>query len=192
MNKELLATLRQRNVLIAVGAGVVILLIWLVAVFIPEGHKLASINSNVQQARSEQASLQTRLARLKAYSQESGQFQALAQRLAAAVPATTDVYDYITAISNAATATGMAVSGISPDPAAADGNVAVIPVTVAATGTYQQSLAFMKALYALPRLTVISQINISGGGTGTNRSTILTEQFNLDIFAQSSAASPQG
>jgi Tfp pilus assembly protein PilO len=97
------------------------------------------------------------------------------------------VYDYITSISNAAAATGMQVSSVDPSPPVTGGNVAVVPVTVGATGTYDQTLAFIKALYALPRLTIINQISISGGGTGTSRSTPLVAQFTLDVLAQPSA-----
>ncbi len=191
MNAEILAVLRQRKVLAAAGIGLVVVLIWFVAVFVPEGHKLAADNLKEQQAQAQQTALQDRLARLRAYSKESSEFEALSQRLAAAVPATTDVYDYITAISNAASATGVKVTSIDPSTGALSGNVAIVPVTVSAQGTYDQTLAFIKALYALPRLTIITQVSISGGGQGTNRSTVLTNQFNLDILAQPSALAGQ-
>src|ERR1017187_4865244 len=184
MNTEVLAVLRQRKVLIAAGIGLVVLLIWLVAVFSPEGHKLAAVNEKTQQAQTQQTALQDRLARLKAYSKESAQFEALSQRLTAAIPPTTDVYDYITAISDAASATGVKVTSVNPSPAVSSGNVAVVPVTVALTGSYDQTLAFIKAIYALPRLTVTTQLSITGGGAASNRSTGLTSQLSMDILAQ--------
>jgi Tfp pilus assembly protein PilO len=191
MNTEVLAVLRQRKVLIAAGIGLVVLLIWLVAVFSPEGHKLAAVNEKTQQAQTQQTALQDRLARLKAYSKQSAQFEALGQRLSAAVPTTTDVYDYITAISDAASATHVAVTSVNPSAAISSGNVAVVPVTVSVTGTYDQTLAFIKALYALPRLTVITQVSITGGGAETSRSTGLTSQLSMDILAQPSALAGQ-
>lgn len=187
MNSEIITVLRDRKVLIGMAVGLFVVLLWLVAVFVPEGHKLAAVNTQTQAAQMQQTTLQDRLARLKSYSKESGEFEALTQRLTAAVPVTSDVYDYITAISNAAAATGVNVSDVSPSPPVSGGNVAVVPVTVAVTGSYDQTLAFIKALYALPRLTVITQVSISGGGSGTSRSTGLTDQFSLDILAQSSA-----
>jgi Tfp pilus assembly protein PilO len=187
MNAEILGVLRQRKVLLAISVGLFVVLIWLLAVFVPEGHKLAAVNTKAQQAQTEQAALQARLTRLEGYSKESAQFQALSQRLTAAVPATSDVYDYITAISNAAAATGMQISTVDPAPPVTGGKIAVVPVTVGATGTYDQTLAFIKALYALPRLTIITNVSLSGGGTGSSRSTGLTTQFSLDILAQPSA-----
>jgi type IV pilus assembly protein PilO len=189
MNPEVVSMLRQRKVVLPALIGLVVLFIWLVALFNPEGHKLSSVNTKVQAAQSEQTVLQARLARLREYSRESSQLQALGQRLDAAVPATTDVYDYITAISDAASSTGMKVASVTPTGATLSGNVAVIPVTVSANGTYGQTLAFVKALYALPRLTVITQMSMTGGGQNTNRNTVLSDQFNLDILAQPSAAS---
>jgi Tfp pilus assembly protein PilO len=187
MNAEILPMLRQRKVVLSVIVALVVLLIWFVAVFSREGHKLAAVNTSVQQAQSEQSSLLAHLALLKLYSKESATFEQLSDRLSAAVPSTIDIYDYITAISNAASSTGVAVQSVNPSTAVSAGSVGVIPVAVAVKGSYDQTLAFIKALYALPRLTVITQITISGGGTSTSRSTPLSDQFSLDIFAQPSA-----
>jgi type IV pilus assembly protein PilO len=189
VNTEILTGLRQRKVLIAAGIGLVVLLIWLVAVYSPEGHKLAAVNAKAQAAQTQNSALQVRLARLKVYSKQSAEFEALSQSLTEAVPATIDVYDYITAISNAASGTGVKVSAVNPSNAISAGTVAAIPVTVSAAGNYDQTLAFIKALYALPRLTVITSISITGGGANSNRSTSLTDQFNLVIFAQPSVIS---
>jgi len=191
MNTEILTGLRQRKVLIAAVVGLVVLLIWFVGVFVPEGHKLSAVNAKSQQAQAQQVALQDRLARLKAYSKQSAELEALSQRLTAAVPTTTDVYDYITAISNAATGTKMKVSSVNPSAATASGTVAAIAVTVSVMGSYDQTLAFIKALYALPRLTVITSISISGGGNGSTRSSPLTDQFSLDILAQPSVVASQ-
>lgn len=187
MNSEIITVLRERKVLIGMAVGLFVVLLWLVAVFVPEGHKLAAVNTQTQAAQVQQTTLQDRLARLKSYSKESGEFEALSQRLTAAVPATSDVYDYITAISNAAAATGVDVSDVSPSTPETGGNVAIVPVSLSASGSYDQTLAFIKALYALPRLTIITQVSLSGGGNGTSRSTGLTDQFSLDILAQPSA-----
>ncbi|MGH9044215.1 MAG: type 4a pilus biogenesis protein PilO [Acidimicrobiales bacterium] len=194
MNPETIATLRERKIVIAAATGLLVVLIWLLAVFQPVNHKLANINTNVQRAQTQQEALQTRLARLKVYSRESATFQALEARFGTAVPSTADVYDYITAISNVAGATGVQVASINPSTPVASGSIAVVPVTVAVSGTYDQTLAFIKGLYALPRLTVITQVDISGGGASTSRSTELHDQFSLDILSQSSAlpAKPTG
>ncbi len=168
--------------MIVITVTLAVLLLWVVAFFEPQSHKLGGIRSKVQQAQLEQAQLQAQLARLRAYSHNASALQALQQRLNAALPPTSDIYDYVTAISNAASATGVKVQSLSPGAGSSSGGVTIIPVTVTTTGTYDQMLSFIKALYALPRLTIISSIGITGGGTGTNRATALDENFSLEIL----------
>ncbi|MGH9047232.1 MAG: type 4a pilus biogenesis protein PilO [Acidimicrobiales bacterium] len=191
MNSEILTVVRQRKVALSIAVGLLVLFIWLLAVFNPEGHKLAAANASVQSAQTQQTQLETRLTQLKEYSKQSPTFEALSQRLSAAVPSTTDIYDYITAISNIASATDVSVQSVDPTTPVSSGNVAIVPVTISATGTYDQILGFVKALYALPRLTVITEVDLSGGGSNTNRSTALTVQLTTDILAQTSALAGQ-
>lgn len=188
MRNEIIAVLRQRKIMIGAVVALVIILIWFVAIFNPEGHKLASVNGSVQSAQTEQTELQARLAQLKRYSSESTALQALGAKLDAAVPSTDDVYNYVTVISDAANSTGVKVSSINPSTPTTQGSLAVIPVTISVTGTYSQILHFLDALYSLPRLTVIYQVSLSGGGSGSNRGSVLTASFSASIFAQSSGS----
>jgi len=178
--------------LLVIGGSVLVLLIWFVAYFSPSGKQLVSINTKTQTAQTEQAQLNAELTRLRAYSKETGTLALLSQRLSSALPPTTDIYDYITALSNAGTAASVKVLNIDPGTAVAEGSVSVIPVSITASGTYDQTLSFIKELYALPRLTVIGSLTISGGGTGTTRSTVLQSTYSLYIFALPSAVKPAG
>jgi Tfp pilus assembly protein PilO len=183
-----LGALRNRTMMLVIGGSVLVLLIWFVAYFSPSGKQLGAINTKTQAATTEQAQLNLQLARLKAYSKETGTLALLSNRLSAALPPTIDIYDYITALSNAAAAANVKIQSIDPGSATAVGAVSVISVSVGATGDYDQTLAFIKALYALPRLTIITSIEIGGGGAGTSRSSSLQGTFELDIFAKASAA----
>jgi Tfp pilus assembly protein PilO len=185
-----LAGLKNRTMMLIIGGTVLALLIWYVAYFSPSGKQLRAVGTQTQTAQSEQAQLNTELIRLRSYSKETGTLALLSDRLTAALPATTDIYDYITALSNAGTAANVKITSIDPGAAAVVGPVSVIPVSISATGTYDQTLAFIKALYALPRLTVISSLDISGGGSQTSRSTDLQSTYSLDIFALPSATTP--
>jgi Tfp pilus assembly protein PilO len=185
-----LAGLRNRTMMLLIGGSVLVLLIWYVAYFAPSGKQLGAIGAQTQTAQTEQATLNTELARLRSFSKETGALAALSDRLGDALPATTDIYDYITALSNAGSSADVKIGSIDPGAAAVAGPVSVIPVSITASGTYDQTLAFIKALYALPRLTVISSVDISGGGAATSRSTVLTSTFALFIFALPSATTP--
>jgi type IV pilus assembly protein PilO len=185
-----LGALRNRTMMLVIGGSVLILLIWFVAYFSPSGKHLSAINTQTQAAKTEQSQLNSQLARLRTYSKETGTLALLSERLTSALPPTTDIYDYITALSNAGSAANVKIVSIDPGTAAAAGPVSVIPISLTAAGTYDQMLAFIKALYALPRLTVISSLEISGGGTATSRTSTLQGTFSLEIFALPSAVTP--
>ena len=185
---QALAGLRNRTMLLIIGGALVVLLIWFVAYFSPSGKQLSSVNAQTVSAQTQQAQLNEQLARLKVYANQAGALLQLSNRLTAALPSTTDIYDYITELSNAANATGVTILSVSPDtPTSTPGKVTLIPVQVSTQGSYDQMLAFMKALYALPRLTIMNSVQLSGGGSGTNRSTQLSASFDMDIFALPSA-----
>lgn len=184
-----LAGLRNRTMLLVIGGAMLVLLIWFVAYFSPAGKQLASINTQTQTALVQQSQLDQQLARLRTYSKETGTLLQLSDRLSTALPPTTDIYDYLTALSNAAASAHVTIQSISPSAATTAGALSVIAVQVATTGSYDQTLAFVKALYALPRLTVISSLQITGGGAGSTRSTSLQGNFALDIFALPTATS---
>ena len=108
----------------------------------------------------------------------------MSKQLTAAVPNTADIFNYITALQNTATAAGVTVTTLSPtQPVAATGErFATIAVQMTVTGTYDDTLALIKGLYALPRLTSINTVSITGGGPTTNRSTALTTALALTAY----------
>ena len=180
--------------LLIIGGALLVLLIWFVAYFSPSGKQLSSINAQAQSAQTQQAQLNEQLSRLKSYSKQTGALLQLSDRLTAALPTTTDIYNYITELSNAASATGVHIVSVTPNTPSAGttGKVSVISVAISVGGNYDQMLAFMNALYALPRLTVISSVQIAGGGAATNRSTQLAGTFEVDIFALPSTPASTG
>jgi Tfp pilus assembly protein PilO len=185
-----LGALKNRTIVLIIGGSLLVLLIWFVGYFSPSGKQLAAIKTQTQTATSEQAQLNSQLARLRTYSNESGELALLSDRLGAALPPTTDIYDYITALSNAGAAADVKIQNIDPGTTTAGGPVSVTSVNISTTGTFDQTLAFIKDLYALPRLTVITSVQIVGGGAGTTRSASLQTSYSLDIFAMASGAKP--
>jgi type IV pilus assembly protein PilO len=182
-SNEALSGLRNRTMMLILGGAALVLLIWYVGYFSPAGKHLAAINTQTQGAQTEQAQLNEQLAKLKTYSHETGKLMQLSDRLAAALPPTTDIYNYITALSNAGASAGVSIQSVSPNIPSVASGVSVIPVDLTVKGNYDQTLAFIKALYNLPRLTFITSVEISGGGGTTNRSTSLTDSLELDILA---------
>ena len=112
------------------------------------------------------------------------ELEAMSKQLSAYVPTTADIFNYITTLQNAATAAGVTVTNLSPNqPAFTAGQAfATIVVQVGITGTYDDTLAFIKGLYGLPRLTSINSISITGGGPSSNRSTPLMSTLSLTAY----------
>ena len=133
------------------------------------------------------------MAQLRATSRAVPKLLALQSQLNGLIPPTPDVFNYITLMSNTVSAAGVHLVSITPTTSGipvTGTNLQGIPITLSTTGTYDSTLGFIKAIYALPRLTVINTMSISGGGPTTNRSTTLTESFSLTIYTSEKPTTP--
>ncbi len=185
--------LKNRRVLLAIGVAVVLALVWLVAFFLPQGKELSKYQSQQQQLETQQSSLEARLVQLRATSKAVPKLLALQSQFNGLIPSSPDVYNYLTLMSNTASAAGVHLVSITPATSGtpvAGTNLFAIPVTLNTTGTYDSTLGFIKAIYALPRLTVIDSVSISGGGPPTNRSSSLSESFALTIYTTAKPTTP--
>ncbi len=187
-----LNVLRNRTVLIGIAVGLVVLLIWLVAFFLPQGSKLSKLNTHNAALQTQVAEGNAKVATLRREALSTPTLQAMAKQLSASVPNTADIFNYITALQNAATAAGVTVTTLTPNqPATSTGQAfATIAVQMDVTGTYDGILNLIKGLYALPRLTTINSIAISGGGLGANRSTPLAATFTLTAYTSAKPTTP--
>jgi Tfp pilus assembly protein PilO len=186
MNKQTL-TLPLKNRKIQMGAvgALVLIVVWLVAFFLPQGSQLAKYTTKEQTLQGQQALLEAKVAQLRKTSAATPQLLLLQAKYDAEVPSTTDVFNYFTLISNTATASHITLSSITPGtgPNPVPGtSLEGIGFTLNTTGSYDNMLSFIKAIYALPRLTVINAVSVSGGGQQTSRATVLSETFTLTIF----------
>jgi hypothetical protein len=67
-------------------------------------------------------------------------------------------------------------------PGTATNGISAISISLSTTGTYDQTLNLIHLLNTLPRLTIIDDLTLQGGGPNTTRSTTLSETFALTIF----------
>lgn len=181
--------LRRPKVLLAVAGVLVVVLVWVLAFFLPQGHKLSSLQADEQNLQAEVNAGNARVARLRVESQHSSQIQAMVKKLESYAPATSDI-SYISVLSNAAKATGVTVTSLGPGtPVAVSGSpFDSIPISATVNGTYDNLLGFIKAVYQLPRLTDIDSVQVSGGGPKSNRAATLTANFQLEIFTSTKTA----
>lgn len=179
-----LDVLKNRTVLISIVVALLVVVIWLVAFFLPEGSKLSKLNTQEQTLQTQVAAGNAKVAALKREALNTPALEAMSHQLSAAVPSTADIFNYITSLQNAATAAGVTVNTLSPtQPSATTGqSFSTIAVQMDVTGTYDQILAFIKGLYGLPRLTSIESVAINGGGPTSNRGTLLTSAMALAAY----------
>lgn len=181
--------LRRPKVLLVVAGALVVVLVWVLAFFVPQGHKLSSLQTEEQSLQAQVDAGNARVAQLRVESQHSAQIQAMVQKLQGYAPATSDI-SYISVLSNAAKASGVAVTSLGPGtPVAVSGSpFDSIPITAAVTGSYDNLLGFIRAIYQLPRLTDIDSVQVTGGGPKSNRAATLTATLQLEIFTSTKTA----
>ncbi len=190
-----LTYLRSKPVLIAIVVAIVVILIWLVAFFFPENSKASKLQAQDHSLQSQVARDNAKLVALRATSKATPQLRTLEAQYASYVPAQPDVLNgpspYVDMIDSTATRTGIKLTSITPGSVTAVPGLAFsgIPVSIAATGTYDALLSFIKAVYQLPRLTSIQSVSISGGGPTTNRGSTLTASMSLEVYTMARPAS---
>ena len=186
-------TLRQPKAMLAIAGALVVVLAWLMAFFIPQGHKLSSLQAQEQSLQSQVDAGNARVAQLRIESQHSAQIAAMVKKLQGYAPATSDI-SYIALLSNTAKAAGVTVTSIGPGVAVPvqGSSYQSIPIAATVKGPYDNLLAFIQAVYSLPRLTDIDSLNISGGGSKANRGTPLTATLQMQIFTSQKSGSGAG
>jgi Tfp pilus assembly protein PilO len=188
-----LSALRSPVTLISIAVALVLVLVWLFAFFIPHGKTLSNLDAQQQALEAKQSQLEAQIAVLKKTSQATPQLLKLQAQFNTYVPPSPDIYPYITTMVNTAAGAGVTLLSLTtgtPAPPGAGQTFATISVAVDTVGTYDQALTFIKDVNALPRLTIINSVNFGGGGPNTNRSTVMTEDYQMTIYSSSVTQSP--
>lgn len=181
--------IRSPLVVLVTLAVVIGTVIWLVAFWFPQGTKLAKLDAKRQVLETQQEALETKLAILQRLKNSNlSQLNGLYSTL---VPNALDNTQYIKMINTIVNQSGVKLITLSPPvgAASATGGVTAIPVALQTTGTYDQELALIQKIYALPRLTTIGNMSVTGGGPNTTRYTTLNVSFSMDVYESSSASS---
>lgn len=180
----LVALLKRPVLVVSVLVAVVVVVVWAFAFFFPQGSKLSSLQAQERSLQTQVDAGNARVAVLRKESQHTKQIEAMLQTLQGYVTATEQIYTYIDVVSGAAAAAGVTISAITPShlTAITGSSYSALPISLAAKGTYDDILAFIKNIYKLPRLTDIDSLSISGGGLGSTRTSPLSVELSLLIF----------
>ena len=190
------AALKRPPVIIAISAVLLVLVIWLLAFFLPQGHKLSTLDAKQQTLQQLVDAGNAKVAHLKHTFQHVGQFEAKQTKFETYVPSTPDLFkttaNYTSSLSATVAASGMTLTSVSPSTSrtsssSSASSLTSIPVVLTVTGTYDNLLTLITNIYSMPRLTLINGVGVKNGGPGTNRSTPLQVTLDLDIFATAKA-----
>jgi Tfp pilus assembly protein PilO len=188
----LLEVVKRPIILLVAGVLVVVVIVWMFAFFIPQSHKLSSLDEEKAALQQQVVQDNARLQQVRTESHHVGQIQTIDTRLKGYVPETEDLYTYIQTLSSAAKSTGVTITSLQPSSqvAATGTSYSAVPITAEVKSSYDHLVAFINAIYGLPRLTDINSLDITGGGPGTNRSAMLNVTVNLVIFSSQKASTP--
>lgn len=177
-------SVKQLAIITAVTALAVVG-IWYVALFKPQTHKLASAHKADAAAKVQMTTLQDQVTSLRALEKDIPTDAVKLAQYQQAIPSAPELSNVIRLIQAAATHSGVAMGSLAPEvptgvsatagPSSVPG-AHTIPVTIAATGSYQGLTSFVQALEAMPRTLVVKSIAL--GGTGTT----MTESLAAEMY----------
>jgi Tfp pilus assembly protein PilO len=166
------ATTPQRVIGVAAGGVVVLVVLWWLLLWGPREKAYSQARANAQSAAANVQSLQAQLSQLRSAQTQSGQANQQKQLATeeAAIPSSPQLAQVILGINSAAETSGVNFLGISPSQPSTTGPASAAPypinVTLTINGGYYQLLDFINRIESLPRLVVISGLDISGGSSG--------------------------
>jgi Tfp pilus assembly protein PilO len=189
---------------IAGGAALLLLVIWYLALFQPQSHHLKAAHAAKSAADAQAQTLTAEVASLKALEKQAPQDKAALAQLKQAVPDNADLSDALGQLHNAATASGVQLTSVSPTPPPktasqstsqssggqssssqssgqsstpqASGPTA-ISLSMTASGTYQQLMSFVTHLDTMARTVVINQLGISSSQGSAMTANMLAQIF---------------
>lgn len=179
--------MKRNSWIILVAATLVVILVWFVAFSRPKSSAISDTNAELDDARSDQQSLEATLARLQELDRRRPEIQAAVQRLNEAIPADPDLADFIFLANDAAAESGVDWISIAPSPPAVDpgGGPSVIALSIQIQGGFYQVVDYLNRLEELDRLVVVDSVSITAGtdsedagGAETTATTLATSTSN--------------
>jgi Tfp pilus assembly protein PilO len=168
----------NRRLLIPIGAGLMVLVLWYVALWSPQGSSLSKAKKRTEEAIAKRDNLRTQITRLQESQKDQPLKQAQLETMRVAIPDDPNLAQFILDANDAASKAGIDFLSITPTPpsqggattatTAAGGSAAaaaaLTPIKIAMTisGGYFQVLNFINLLNALPRIVVVDGLSLSG------------------------------
>jgi len=157
---------RNRVLLAAVGGTLLVLLVWFLFFWGPQGNRLSDARERKEAAESENQRLQLERDRLQAAQERVPELAARLEQLRVAVPEQPNLAQFILDANDAAERSGINFISISPSPPTAGETVgpSAIALSINISGGYFQLLDFLNRLEAMPRIVVVDNLTLSPAG----------------------------
>ena len=163
--------MNRRLALISFGVAAVLLILWFMFLWSPQGNKLTDAKKRSDAAETQNSSLEVRLTRLKAAQKDAPELMAKGERLRRAIPETPELAQFILDANDAASQSGVDFLSISPTPPSPGVSAAApseVRLSISVTGTYFEVLDYLDRLDDLPRLVVVDSLGLTPGGGDSN------------------------
>jgi Tfp pilus assembly protein PilO len=169
----------------AIFAALVILLIFFLV--LPKMSQVSSAREDLAAAEAETSTLESQLAALEQAELNAPEYKATIQEVEEQIPPTLDQSGYLLLIKNAAAASSVGLTTLTPGTPTLDAatGLSVAPLAVTATGTYFSLTEFLYSLETLPRATKVLNVAITPGtgGDATTTTTTTTTTGQLQMTA---------
>lgn len=188
--------------IIAVSAiGVVMVVLWFFLLFQPTENSLSQVKAQQSAATQTNTQLHTQLLQLQQEAKTQGSKKVLLAKLKQAIPTKSHLAQILFSLDSVAKKSGVVMTTVSPTPPTKPAPASTTPaspgvpslpsgstlpaikITMSVTGNYYKVLDFMNRIDSLPRIFVISSVNLTAGKqSATNVSPSLTAQFTVQAF----------
>lgn len=169
--------MNKRVIAIAVAAAVVLVGVWYVVLWSPQGHSLHKANVQTASAKAQQVALRAQIATLEQEQTQLPAAQAKLNILQLDLPNTASLDKLIDQINTDAAANGVDWQTVSPAKPATytpgytatgaagfPANMQPYTVNMTVKGSYAQVTKFISGLYSISRLFDVDSVNLSGVG----------------------------
>jgi Tfp pilus assembly protein PilO len=156
---------KTKNVAVIALCVVLVLLLWYRMVYSSMSNQATKSKQAAQDAQVRVDTLQRQL-RQETGDGANGQAKKVsADELQHAIPVTPGLSNFLRTTDNIRAASGVGFQSITPSPPTlAVGGVQTISLGIVVQGEYRQVLAYLDALMKTPRLVIVDNVNVTGGG----------------------------
>jgi len=178
------------RLLIPVGAALLVIVVWLAALWGPQSSALSKAKKRADAAVQQRDALQDQLTRLKSSKRDEPLKRSQLETLRVAVPDDPNLAQFILDANDAASRSGIDFLSITPTPPSSTaapgatsggggGGTAPVPVRLAIsiTGGYFQVLDFVNRLDRLPRIVVVDNLSLTSAAAGQLTAAVTARMF---------------